>query len=213
VPDPVFFLTEGDRDALARLIERERRGTKNVGSRKFLDVDDGPTPPEVYLARTPAAGIGAIPAGTGTGTVGEDVSGVECDIYRLSFEAGVADLEATGLTRDVYNPFALDIPGSTWVLVARDKWGQWFVTCPIPPAACDVAVTALTNVSTTPTVCGVQLTFSRSAFTCDGETPLPDIVIDVSVPIVDKTVVTAVSFNSATCQLTVTTETIKAVDC
>lgn len=132
-----FFLSEADRDELQSLLEEFRGRRLNTTGRPRPGEDLIVQAPELYAALTPAPGIPALGAdlnfgtgtGSGTGTsVGEgNTPGVaECAIHRLVETSGVADLTDADFTRDVYNLSESAIPGDTWILAARDKFGDWW---------------------------------------------------------------------------------------
>lgn len=89
--------------------------------------------PEAYLARTPPDGIPACEVGTtGTGTAAnsdplDDAPGVAyCDVYRTADDAaGRYPVPVTGLAAKVYNWSPDAVAGDQWVIVVRDKFGQW----------------------------------------------------------------------------------------
>lgn len=76
--------------------------------------------PEVYIAKAPADGI--------PGLGGIAPGSADCDLYQITVEAGQEALfQMEGLSRTVYN-WGGDVAGGKFVLVARDKRGNWFVT-------------------------------------------------------------------------------------
>lgn len=113
-----YVLSEADRDAIKAMIEAEAKRVATTVNRP-APTDDLPTAPEVYVAKTPDGGI---PAAT---TADDEVTpGVaECDIYRLI--SGVFT-PVEHLVRDVYNIFTTVIPADKWIVVERDKFGQWY---------------------------------------------------------------------------------------
>lgn len=73
---------------------------------------------------------------TGTGSLNDSalvgtgylLNQAECDIYRLIQYSDGQQLErVVGVTRRVYNPDPEPIPGNTFVLITRDKFGTWYV--------------------------------------------------------------------------------------
>jgi hypothetical protein len=149
-----YVLNEADVRLLRELVAQQRRGVRNTANRGRVEVETDPVAPEVYVARTPDAGVPQlaevpIDLDTGTGSdfgtgtaVGVDFYAVPgsavCDIYRMSVPAGGGDgtLSAVrGLTRRVYNLFGERVAGNRWVPVARDKYGQWFVTTLVAESA------------------------------------------------------------------------------
>lgn len=165
-----FFLSEADRDELQALLEEFRGRRLNTTGRPRPGEDLIIQAPELYAALTPIDGIPGLSAdlnfgtgtGSGTGTgIGEgNTPGVaECAIYRLVETHGVNDLTDADFTRDVFNLGESAIPGDTWILVARDKFGDWWAL-PMATAAtggsgggattdltsCRVKLTAATNI-------------------------------------------------------------------
>ena len=119
------ILSESDYEKLQQLFERERRRQGNPRSRSPHSDEIDFLPPEVYVARVPTGGIAPTSAGTGTGT-GDDIEGVDCDIYRMVFTGDhTGRLVSANFQRTVYNPFIARVPAG-WALVARDKYGIWY---------------------------------------------------------------------------------------
>lgn len=95
---------------------------------------------ETYVARTPDGGITALDPGIasvlGTGTTpdayGPDIPGsADCTVYQLAVVGGDAGPAVLQVLADeylvtVYNLGAA-VPGDTWVLVTRDRFGTWWV--------------------------------------------------------------------------------------
>ena len=139
---------------------------------KKFDVDDPAVPsyqpydersPDVYLVRTPPGGIPAMvnlgagsgtetfeDVGTGTGTSHDDVwlPGVaSCEVYKTLEDYPTYYVNDTGFFEDVLNVSLVAVPGNAWRIIARDKFGEWYVladsggsgggngsTIPEPPA-------------------------------------------------------------------------------
>lgn len=117
---------------MARWFRRHRRSMVRESSEWNLDNHA----PEVYVARTPAGGIGPasgeLSTGTGTGTGTEFGEGnspayANCTVYRVQYNGNTANLINTNITKRVLNLMFTDIPGNAWVLIHRDKWGNWFI--------------------------------------------------------------------------------------
>lgn len=94
--------------------------------------------PDVYVALVPFGGIGGIapvvdPTGTGTTpmTLGSP-SKVSCDIYQIVPDDvnGTTPqfMPVSDTSLDVYNISTQAIPGDSWVVVVRDKYGVWIAT-------------------------------------------------------------------------------------
>ncbi len=126
--EQLFYLTENDRDLLRDFVERELRGRNHSRSRYGIEGENSQSP-DVYVVRTPSAGIPALDVGstTGSGSLEDDTPGsAECDVYRLVQTGGTYDLKPTGVTRRIYNLDSVAASGNTWTLVARDKFGTWY---------------------------------------------------------------------------------------
>jgi hypothetical protein len=128
---PAF--TESDLAAIRRLIaeDRSRRRTTQ-GRQEHVNWDEAYPGPETYIARTQPEGIPGMVEEAGTGV--NDVPGYsDCDIYRViwtspGIPSGIPELQPiTGLFKRVYNSSHTPIAGGTWVLVTRDKFGEWWV--------------------------------------------------------------------------------------
>lgn len=135
-----YYLTKVDKAKVDRLLKLAgdkstnatgRLGDQGVDHQEILA-------PEVYIARTPPGGIPASPIddirpGTGSGSMGQgDVfEWAECQVFMPIPEGddgNIALLRVPGLTRRVYNPYSSAIPGDTWTLVHRDKFGKWWTS-------------------------------------------------------------------------------------
>lgn len=124
-----YVLSENDREALKRFMDRTKGGRINSG-RDWEEENDHQAP-EVYVARTPTGGIPQLDegSGVGTGTSATDSPGrANCDIYRVKRYGDVPELEdVPNFSKLVYNLAGDLIPGNQWVIVVRDKYGDWFV--------------------------------------------------------------------------------------
>lgn len=142
-----YYLTEEDLKVLRDVIARERSRQGRTTGRQGVDWDEHQAP-EVYVARTPYAGISGLTTvgtgthldtgtGTGTGVTGDDVAGsASCAIYQ------VVDGEflSIGTSLLVHNYSTEAVEGDKWVLVLRDKFGTWFVN-DMEPAGINIART------------------------------------------------------------------------
>lgn len=126
-----FFLSGDDRNTLRDMVADWRRRVRNTTGRPAPE-DEGYLTPEVYLARTPAAGIPAMDANaTGTG-LDDEPGAAECDIYRVTDEGGAVGVaRSSARQRKVYNLSESAIEGDRWLIVARTKDGKWL---PLDPA-------------------------------------------------------------------------------
>jgi hypothetical protein len=137
-------ISDGDAAVLreiAQLYRQSRRNTPNLES----DTELVSVSTDVYVARTGAAGIPRLKLGpgsakpeTGTGSGYGDMPGsATCDIYRLS-DVVPQRLQRVFYNVSVYNLSRTAVAAVSWVLVARDKFGTWYVletpptTCPPP---------------------------------------------------------------------------------
>jgi hypothetical protein len=148
-------LSAADLAAIRGLFAAELGRVRNTTGRPAPALDDYPTASDCYIARTPAAGIPAIVgefsytgtgtgscipgwAGTGTGTgtgtwaTDDDQPGyADCQVYRIIERCGVPVVDhVSGLVKRVYNLSTSDIPGDTWIIAERDKWGSWLALQP-----------------------------------------------------------------------------------
>jgi len=128
VTEDVYFLGDNDRRRINAMWEEYSR--RRLIRQPETPQQDKYQPPEVYLARTPSDGIPASDV-AGTGTSGDDIPGsATCDIYRLLEEnngtAGDSCLRKMFIDRKVWNISSSAFEGSSWILVIRDKNGQWF---------------------------------------------------------------------------------------
>lgn len=125
-----YALSDSDVQLLRDLVREEMSRRENGQSRTGRGTPS--SSPDVYMARTPPAGVPglATAVGTGTGDPSSDSPGeAECDVWQiLPAETALDSVEmmvVDGLTETVYN-FSTDaIPGETWVKISRDKWGCW----------------------------------------------------------------------------------------
>ncbi len=142
--DPGYYLTPEDRQVLDRFLSsesRRHRGRQAHGEAAG-DVDDQEfLAPEVYVARTPAGGIPAMDAGaatasswtgTGTGTnvPADDVPGrADCYVWFVvrADDGTPTLLPVAADALEVLNLSAAAVAGDQWVLVVRDKFGEWWV--------------------------------------------------------------------------------------
>lgn len=140
-----ILLTDSDKKQLKEIIHQVRSLPQNPRNRPAV-VEPDHNAPDVYVARTPSGGIpamtrGPFPTGTGSGTADYDDPGqAECEIHQLvNFTDPVTGLQDGDLidvqfTRTVWNISDSPIPGNSWILAVRDKFGVWFAP-PIAPAS------------------------------------------------------------------------------
>jgi hypothetical protein len=129
-----YYLTQAERDLIAQLLKDFRDQQKNTVNRPGdQGVDDQEfLAPEVYVALTPVGGIAPVGREVGTGTFdpsqGVTIHSALCSIFQL-ITVGVVDLlyPVNALTsQKIYNLSNQMLGGGEWVLVHRDKYGNWF---------------------------------------------------------------------------------------
>lgn len=117
-------------DAQVALIQEWINKSRNtpVPSPLGDEGDSEYTSPEVYIIKTPSAGIPAIyTAGTGSGTAGDPADGdtpgsADCDVHYIDASGILAD---AGFTITVYNLTIAPVKGQLVTTAKRDKWGSW----------------------------------------------------------------------------------------
>jgi|SRR5579884_116424 hypothetical protein len=116
--------TPGQKKALLETVRAEHRRILNTQRRPAIPTTDN-TAPEVYAALTPSGGIPAINfEGTGTGS-GNCPGSAVCEIYRFLNPTTTCDLLPQKFSKTVHN-LGSAIPGHSWILVTRDKYGTWW---------------------------------------------------------------------------------------
>jgi hypothetical protein len=118
---------------IRQMIQSEQRRSGNTGQRPGGDLQEGWQASDVYVALTPAGGIPALAEGPDTGTglgEGDKPGGADCRIHRLLLSGTDRRLYDSGFTRTVYNLSQDDVPGSIWVAIVKDKYGDWLVVSP-----------------------------------------------------------------------------------
>ena len=141
-------LSEAERKVIQETVDRVRRFPFGTSQRPIVR-NDLSEAPDVYLARTPAAGLVPLTigddVGTGSGSVSTSLfnSGLAdtlpvaqgcCQVYRvMDLGSGPQILEAPIPPVCVCNMSSDPIPGNCWVWIQRDKYGMWFVSSVITP--------------------------------------------------------------------------------
>jgi hypothetical protein len=133
----LITLTEEDVALLQDVLDRVRRdgagASMPVGPTPVTAAEDY-LPPEVYAARTPAAGL--------PGMVGGVLGHAECSVWRA--HPSSLTMEDTGRTVIVYNRGAA-VGGDVDVFVERDKFGAWYIVTGAGGSTIDhVLITSLT---------------------------------------------------------------------
>lgn len=115
----LLTFSRSDISVMRWMVDRARKDLINERSvREQPEVP--PHSPDTYLARTPVSGI-------------DGISGImpgyaDCYVYRLIRVAGVRQIQkVTHLFKRVHNFGGEPIPGDSWVLTHRDKFGDWFI--------------------------------------------------------------------------------------
>ncbi|TXH16951.1 MAG: hypothetical protein E6R03_04710 [Hyphomicrobiaceae bacterium] len=164
--DDAYYLNREDLVKF-RTLWKAHKGKGPVRPRSDDRRRDPYQPPEVYLARTPSGGIPSNNS-SGTGTASDDAPGcAQCRIYRIVEASGTASGDDSvqaipGLEKTVYNFSGADILEEQWVLIVRDKFGQWYV----PPNPPDVSVLhQCTNYDDLPTYPNLSAVISYSGST------------------------------------------------
>lgn len=118
------ILTEADMASLREVLRFAKHLQPVAGNAMR---EDEYMAPEVYVARSPADGIVGLSEQAGTAFV--DLPGsATCTVYRIVVSGGVKELRpVTGLTRTIHNLSTIGVVGDSWILVARDKFGIWWV--------------------------------------------------------------------------------------
>lgn len=139
----VIALTPEDVEFIRELAQEVYSQARPSGGRsRSLEDDDYPAP-ECYVAKTPSGGITAFATETGTGSgVGGDTgtgydeafmpSSGTCAVYKLVTvePRGTKELVATGFSKLVYNLLPVSVAGSVFVVIVRDKYGNWYIPNP-----------------------------------------------------------------------------------
>lgn len=137
-------LSDADVQKLKKLFTDYYGESGSTKQRQYVPSDDEYLTPEVYVALTPSGGIPALAEGSDVGTAfgaGDTPGSASCQIYQRLPDGTLQVI--TGLTRTVYNLSESAVDGTSWVLVVRDKYGNWYtlpaapesVPCPPPPPA------------------------------------------------------------------------------
>lgn len=124
----IYGLSESDVKLVRELLAFWKTRIKNTSGRANNEMDlKEQAAPEVYVAKTGEAGIGAFEgaSGTGTGTgTANAVPSAACVIYQLHPTSEY--LLSKVITRTIYNLSSSAIDGNTYIIVARDKFGVWW---------------------------------------------------------------------------------------
>lgn len=126
---PQYYLTDRDREILTELFAFVK-SRKSLSRQNNPDPDDSNSAPDVYVVKTPTAGIAAIYEPDGTGSSPE-ASYASCQIYTLTYnpdDRKTYVVAIPGLTAYIYNLGSEAAAGDTWCLVNRIKQGYWVLT-------------------------------------------------------------------------------------
>ncbi len=121
-----YILSDKDKEVLKKWVEENKHLFSNTSGRPAVPEPDGVTI-DIHVARTPTGGIPALTEASGTAI--DDVPGsAECEIYRLiTNDTGTKRLSTTPVyKKTVYNISTTAIPAAVWVLIKRDKFGEWY---------------------------------------------------------------------------------------
>lgn len=118
---PGYPLSQEDRDALRDLWDEWNRRQRGAENRPGADLEEQPAP-EVYVAVAPDDGIPAL-SGTTPGSA-------YCTVYTLWEDAdgNVALTEVSEVEQKVYNLATSAVSAGAYVVVLKDKYGNWFTT-------------------------------------------------------------------------------------
>lgn len=141
-----YVLNESDKQAIQELLADKRNRRNPLRTQHPGETSQSP---EVYIARTPYAGIPALALepGTASGQENDQPGYADCTIYQILNEGSVPSLEQTGaIPKRVYNLSESSLPGDTWVVAVRDKFGSWFALTPVGGfTGCKAIFDACTN--------------------------------------------------------------------
>ncbi len=153
----ILSLSEEDAEVLRKII-RDIKQHPRPQSRYREEREIGQSP-EVYVARTPAGGIAAITEAPGTGTGDFDHAGyAECNVYKVVSDGVLRELrQVDGLTRIVHNLSNDAVPGNSYVVIEKDKFGTWWV---------ELVADNLVVGDTTPPECP-ETTFKETDLRCE----------------------------------------------
>ena len=116
----LITLSEADVRVLKDSIEKLKKLNNNPPLRPYVEPIYTPSS-EVLVALTPDSGIPAISGYLPGG-------GIECSTFKYRESDVTSVLEDTGALKVVYNLYDEEIPANTWILIAKDKYGVWYVT-------------------------------------------------------------------------------------
>lgn len=128
--EEAYYLTAEERDRILDYFQKIDSLLANPRPQSS-GVDDGHQAPDVYVAVTPDGGIPGLITGIGTGSAagpGDSISGVECDIYKITGDYPDNVIEPVeDTTRLVFNCGTDDVAGNRCCVVLKDKFGSWLV--------------------------------------------------------------------------------------
>ena len=159
MPNELYFLTGPE---VAFLKEWLHRVMRQPPPRPAYTDEPLEATTECYLARVPAAGIGAITEAPGTGTgsaeLADALQTTRCWVYQMVDVSGTLTIAETGHFVDVVNVTTAAISGDQWVPVVREKFGRWLAMpsgTPGTPGTVDTADAPARGVAESNGVAGI----------------------------------------------------------
>lgn len=132
--DPLVTFSQKDLQRLKDIVRRVKHDEVNTTGRPPVSVHsvymDTSNAPEIYIAKIPSSGL---PAAEYVGTSGgppTELTGAECEIYRVNGDDGSIEIVDT-ISKWVYNLSSKKIRGGGWALIQREKFGTWIATAVI----------------------------------------------------------------------------------
>lgn len=110
---------------LQSLLDKARRQVVNTQNRPARVSSQVELFPEIYIARTPTAGVPKYTLSTtGTGEL-PTLNSAECEVWKIDENDQLE--QVVNFSKKVYSFYDFDIPGDTWVLIKREKYGMWMI--------------------------------------------------------------------------------------
>ena len=127
-----YVLSEADLQVLRDVVDRERKRSATYPLRSRYD-ETLPRGRDVYIARVGEGGIPALglSPGTGSGSDIYDAPGVTvCDVYQLTNSVDPPYFNLVYEDETVYNLSDATIEEHQWIVIIRDKFGNWLALAP-----------------------------------------------------------------------------------